>query len=118
MCKFKIKCKWNWTTQKKYRDTAQTHRDEIKKAKVGLDLKLVVGVKATRTSAGYVGSKKKIKESEGSCPMDGGLGNKNIQGRLIYSVSPLPQSFLIRSTVSPPRSLPLHIHVDEGLPQG
>lgn len=69
----------------KYRDTAQRHRDEIKKAKVGLDLKLLEGLKATKTSTGCVSTKKKIKESKGSCPMDGGPSNKkkNIWQRLI-----------------------------------
>lgn len=42
---------------------AQTHQDDIKKAKAGLYLKLVVGVKTTGISTGYNDRKKKIKES-------------------------------------------------------
>lgn len=77
MCKLKIKCEWSQATLEKKRDSAPTHRDEIKKAKVGLDLKLLVGVKVTRTSAAYIGSKK-MKRSKGNCPVDGGPSNKNI----------------------------------------
>jgi len=87
VCKLKIKCKWSWATQEKYGDTVQTHKAEIKKVKVRLDLKLIVGAKATRTSAGCSGSKRNIKESKVSCPVDGERSNKNIQGKLIHSVS-------------------------------
>lgn len=97
----------SWATQRQLlRHTRMTLR------KPKLYLNLVVGAKPTGTSEGYSDSKKKIKESKSSYPME---GKKKKWGRLIYSLSPSPQSFLIRSIFSPPDSLPLHIHEDEGL---
>lgn len=90
---------WSWATQRQLlRHTRMTLR------KPKLYLKLVVRIKTTGTYEGW-NDTKKIKKSKSSYPVEGRPSSKNVWGRLIYSVSPLPQSFLIRSVFSPPGSL-------------